>query len=625
MSRWVWSILCAFFGLLMLVCGWVVPAHLRAVDLSVLELAGARGASLAQAGLRLADEGDVGAARLLWQLAREDNLPDQATLGAAVQKVAARHPDWWFLGRSELGLQQLLTPTELAPGRPRDGTPSGTPAAGEPPKGGTPGGAPEEGEVFRVPAWAEAPFTHLFIGETNRARALDFLSRSAQPAVQELLRCRALTNTVLFAPSSSGAGQALDGTIAMCGLLLEQGRLSAGLSSAVHTYATLANEGGALGLDAQTGAVLAQANTQPLEQLLLDLMSLGQRLNWDQLVVFLRQVEDAETLRLLALEARESEGQLPVLFSAVALSGQPAAVRRYLMNYAQSGFGDLAATLRFGAGGVKELLQRDERAYSSPLRFRLGAAGPLRGFFQVTREYCYLTPLLALGVKWCFYLLSGFLLAAAVHFARPRAAPLEEPLQVRGAHVARELLFALGFLLVVLLLSEPFLSQESQKVDFPFRLRLPTPGQASPAATASVTSSFMNTVSLLTMLTFFVLQGVLYLACLLKLAEIDRQRVPARMKVKLLENEDHLFDAGLYLGFVGTIISFMLASLRVVQFPSLMTAYSSTSFGIIFVSIFKILHLRPMRRRYLLEAEADASQSAAAGSAPTAAPVPTPS
>jgi hypothetical protein len=135
----------------------------------------------------------------------------------------------------------------------------------------------------------------------------------------------------------------------------------------------------------------------------------------------------------------------------------------------------------------------------------------------------------------------------------------------------------------------------------------------------------MNTVSLLTMLTFFVLQGVLYLACLLKLAEIDRQRVPARMKVKLLENEDHLFDAGLYLGFVGTIISFMLASLRVVQFPSLMTAYSSTSFGIIFVSIFKILHLRPMRRRYLLEAEADASQSAAAGSAPTAAPVPTPS
>jgi hypothetical protein len=35
-----------------------------------------------------------------------------------------------------------------------------------------------------------------------------------------------------------------------------------------------------------------------------------------------------------------------------------------------------------------------------------------------------------------------------------------------------------------------------------------------------------------------------------------------------------------------------------------MAAYSSTSFGIIFVVIFKIFHLRPARRKLLLEAEA---------------------
>ena len=34
-----------------------------------------------------------------------------------------------------------------------------------------------------------------------------------------------------------------------------------------------------------------------------------------------------------------------------------------------------------------------------------------------------------------------------------------------------------------------------------------------------------------------------------------------------------------------------------------MAAYSSTSFGIIFVSIFKIFNLRPVRRRLLLQAE----------------------
>jgi hypothetical protein len=54
---------------------------------------------------------------------------------------------------------------------------------------------------------------------------------------------------------------------------------------------------------------------------------------------------------------------------------------------------------------------------------------------------------------------------------------------------------------------------------------------------------------------------------------------------------------------VGTIISLILVSLGVGKF-SLMAAYSSTSFGIIFVSIFKIFHLRPTRRKLLLEAEA---------------------
>ena len=213
-------------------------------------------------------------------------------------------------------------------------------------------------------------------------------------------------------------------------------------------------------------------------------------------------------------------------------------------------------------------------------------------------------PGLAMAMKWLFYLLSGFLLAAALHFARPAVSSLERPLQVRGFHVAREILFALGFLLVVLLLSEPFLAQESQKEEFPFRLHLPTVGGAVPAGIARLKPTIMNNIILLTLLLFFVLQALIYIACLVKLAEIRRQNVPPRMKLKLLENEDHLFDAGLYLGFVGTIVSLILVSMGVIKF-SLMAAYSSTSFGIIFVSVFKIFNLRPARRRLLLEAEAE--------------------
>jgi hypothetical protein len=221
-------------------------------------------------------------------------------------------------------------------------------------------------------------------------------------------------------------------------------------------------------------------------------------------------------------------------------------------------------------------------------------------------------------MKWFLYLCGGFLIAAAMHFARPAVSALERPLQVRGIHLAREILFALGFLLVVLILSEPFLAQESQKVAFHFRLNLPMSGSVVPAGnTGAHPTSFMNPSSLLTLLLFFVLQGLIYVACLVKLAEIRRQKVPPRIKLKLLENEDHLFDAGLYLGFVGTIVSLILVSLGMIKF-SLMSGYSSTSFGIIFVCIFKIFHLRPARRKLLMESEATTTaESVAPAQAPT--------
>ena len=70
-----------------------------------------------------------------------------------------------------------------------------------------------------------------------------------------------------------------------------------------------------------------------LEQMLLDLMSLGQRFNWGQLVGFVGQIQDTETLRLLANLVRKSEGQLPALFTAVQLSGKPAQVAAYRQSY----------------------------------------------------------------------------------------------------------------------------------------------------------------------------------------------------------------------------------------------------------------------------------------------------
>ena len=97
------------------------------------------------------------------------------------------------------------------------------------------------------------------------------------------------------------------------------------------------------------------------------------------------------------------------------------------------------------------------------------------------------------------YLVGGFFLAAAFHWAHPPASALEQPLQVPGFPAAREFLFALGFLAVVLLLTEPISgAQESQKVEFPFRLRLPAGAGPSPQESPNANPSIMNQLNQLT-------------------------------------------------------------------------------------------------------------------------------
>lgn len=568
MSRWLLFLLCVIVGLVMLVCGLQVPVHLRAVDVSILERAGRGTTSVTERGEALASQDKLGAAQLLSQTAQRDQLPGREKLEYAVNELARQHPGWVVWGGPEPRFESIF----------------------------------ENESKLRDPGFD--PFTEYVIRLENRERVLGLLKGSRRGSVHELLQLRLSTNTVVFPPSPSASGQALDAAISLCGLLLEGGHLNQGLSSAISSLAESANRGG---------------NSQPLEDVLMNLLSLGQRFNWGQLVVFVENIRDPETLRLQTNLVRNAGRQLPVLFCAVQLSGQPELVAAYLMNYSQSGMDDLSASLRFGVGGLQELLRRNQRLNNSV--YRAEGIPPLQALFATAADFVWKAPGPVLVGKWGLYLLAGFLIAAALHFARPTVSALEQPLQVRGFHLAREVLFGLGFMLVVVLVSEPFLTQESQKVEFPFHLRLPTVGSALPAGSNHLKPAFMNQLNLLTLLLFFVLQGLLYIGCLVKLAEIRRQKVPSRVKLRLLENEDHLFDAGLYLGFVGTIISLILVSLGVVKF-SLMAAYSSTSFGIIFVSIFKICHLRPTRRKLLLEAEAMATEPVAPMGRPAFATTP---
>jgi hypothetical protein len=560
-TRWFWFCICIVCGLILLGCGLLMPVHLRAVDAGVVLSAGRTGDSLLQRGKSLSDAGRLGTAQMFVTAAHTVGLPGWDRLGETVTNRATQDPAALFWGNDTFVKS-----------------------------------------LFNFQPAADS-FSAFIVQRENRETALAHLNNSGSAAARELLRCRELKQTTLFPPSSSPSGQAFDAVIAECGLLSEGNHLTGTLNSHILELAQQANHG---------------SSSQPLEQLLMDFGSLGERLNWDQLTAFVVKIPDAETLHQLAGQMSIAGGRLPMLFAAVQLSGEPAAVSAYTAKFAKTGLQDISTSLWYGGNGVKELAGSGQRFYQSEVMRWFAAHNPSGSLYYFAAARSLENPWLVLAAKWLFFLGAGFCFAAAVHVLLPPASPLEEPLQVRGFHLFRQFLFSLGFLLVVLLLSEPFLAQEDQTGGFSLRLHLPMAGGAVSAGIAGIKQTVMNPTILLTLLVFFVLQALIYISCLVKLAEIRRQQVPPRMKLKLLENEDHLFDAGLYLGFVGTIVSLIMASMGLVKF-SLMAAYSSTSFGIIFVVIFKIFHLRPARRKLILEAELiDATGTLPPPSAPPA-------
>ena len=119
MSRLTWFLLCAISGALMVVCGLVVPAHLRAVDACVLQQAGRNTPALIEQGLALVKQNKLGAAQLLLRAAQEEGLPDRAVLGLAIANSAAQHPGWLVWGGGDARLERLFTSD---PGLPKSGS-----------------------------------------------------------------------------------------------------------------------------------------------------------------------------------------------------------------------------------------------------------------------------------------------------------------------------------------------------------------------------------------------------------------------------------------------------------------------------------------------------------------------
>jgi hypothetical protein len=544
--RRFWIVMCVVCGVALLAAALLVPAHSRAVDSKGVEKAGRETTGLLLEGLTLVQLEKAGPAQKLLLAGQAENLPELDRLAKAIADFNNSHPDLAPWGGADPTLENAGIP---------------------------------------VPAVKQSmPVVDVLMQRATREKVLQFLNARSErrPGLRHFLANRSLTNTAHFPSATTASGQAFDGAIAIVGMLYQGDYLDPNLRDAIEYLAMDANRG---------------KGTESLELVYLDLLSLGKRLDWISLIELMKKVDGINTLRQLADAARTHDERFNAIFTAALVSGKPAQVTKFLAQFPETAVNDLSFAARSGVGGVNLLLKQQHRIYyAGHWKKKLLSYDPFGAWFYSTLPLTQSSPRGALLLKYALLALGSLCVARFIGFAGGQS-------QWFGLRFGADAVMALAIAFIIGVASEPFIGLPSQIHDLPIRFKIPVATLAPGSTLHTMTRPLMNTTAILIpLLVFFVIQALIYVWCLAKLKEIRRQPIAAHMKLRLLDNEDQLFDAGLYIGFVGTIIGFMLFMLGVSNF-STMSAYSSTAFGIIFVSMLKIFHVRPLRRKLIIESE----------------------
>ncbi len=420
---------------------------------------------------------------------------------------------------------------------------------------------------------ASTPVLEFFITQKARQSLLLFLSGSRSLGVQSVLQTREIQGTARFVPATHPGGQSLDAVILLAALLYQSENLSGPLQRELRGLAE---------------AAVAQKQMGPLEDFYMDLLSLGKRLNWMQLAELLRVSGGVRTVGEFAQLARVASDDLPLIYTAALFTGSADTVADYLMRYGKNGVADLRLALAGGEGAARLLLRNQ-----IPVNH---TAGPVLG---PAASIALLHPHIVLVAKYFGFFFGAFCLFHALEHLLAAASPATPPLRARSGVLAA----MIGLLLV--LATEPFLVKAAPPSEFKLKLFLPvlTDSPVSPVRLESATPPTMDSATILSIGVFAFLQVAMYLICLFKIRGIERQSVAPQLKLRLMENEENLFDGGLYIGIAGTATALVLQVMGFIQ-ANLLAAYSSNLFGILCVAIVKIRHVRNAKRRLILESQA---------------------
>jgi hypothetical protein len=525
-------------GVGLLALAWLLPVNVKSLNPALLREAGRDTPSVAGFGRELLELDKPGPAALVLETARKINDPGAGALGNIYADFAKRHREMMPWGGWDIALEPLLGSRNAA-------------------------SSTESQPVLSFMATTQA-----------RENLRRYLGVSRLPGVQTVLKTAGLTSTQRFVPANRPGGQPLEAVILLTAYLWQTEHLSSGLQREVRALAETAVRTGQMG---------------ELEDFYLDVLTLGRRLNWVQLSELLRTTGSLGTVGQFAHLARVAPEHLPVIYTAALMTRSADKVAHYLISFGQPGAEHLQLALSHGQGAVDQLVQRQ-----APVT---RGAGPE---FEFGAGFTLRYPELALIAKYAAFLGGVFMLLRGVD----RRLFLSIESRLRGAfpRMGSGIIAAI-LTFIFFVFSEPFLLKAAPLSDYQIKLTIPVIGLVgAPADTSSTTPTTMDISTILSVVAFAALQLGMYVICLLKISEIARQAIPAATKLRLMENEENLFDGGLYIGIAGTAAALVLQVLGLID-ANLLAAYSSNLFGIVCVALVKIRHVRPYKRQLIVEVQ----------------------
>lgn len=437
-------------------------------------------------------------------------------------------------------------------------------------------------------AMAPVPLYSVLATADGRKKMLDFLSQTDGGLVKKFISMRDL-NPVMFPPVYSSAGAPLEAALLINALLAQTGDFDRKFLREITSIMD--------GLDN------SPEQKETFEKYCLATLAFAKRYDWTiirSIFSHFSSVTEAYDFARV-YESVPDRKNKNLLLAGMFVSGDPAMCSRYLEGADAQKWENFRYAFVKGEGALDFLLKSDSPIHEDWAFGRLISpiCSPLKVEFA---PYAAKFPGAAVFVKVVLAIVGGYFFIRG--FFRLFNMRRDTPKWYSPLALARGLLEAL----VVALTFFVFLEPEAFTIKIQENGPAPELRFAFEKVINTIEEETMNfetdTATLAAVALFFVLQLMVYVFCLIRLSIIKRVKAPAKLKLKLLENEENLFDLGLYIGLAGTVFSLILLTVGIVT-ASLMAAYASTLFGILFTALIKIVHVRRYKRTLLIATAAE--------------------